>query len=178
MTVVDHQGSNPWRAADHSVKLLQHPRFPHRVQDPVEERMQHLGRNRVEHLAHLIVAGDSGDAEEALGVVATALLPHRLLVGYKGRRLGEEDREGAPAEVLHGVRFVGATTPVRQLGQFLAQVIEPPVEERSVHEQRRWRQGRPSGRTNTSLAVVKAVWDGPLRPRPVVRPTGSQPAAR
>ena len=42
---------------------------------------------------------------------------HRLLVGQKGGRLGEEDREGAQAEILHRVGAVLARAPVVQAGQ-------------------------------------------------------------
>jgi hypothetical protein len=88
---------------------------------------------------------------------------HRLLMGQKGGRLGEQDGEGAQGEVLHRVGRVGPATSIRQRGQLLAQGVEPPIEERTVRGQRRRRQFRPSGRTNTSLMVVEAESDGPLR---------------
>jgi hypothetical protein len=92
---------------------VQESEFAQGVVEVVEHRMEGLGRDRVEHLTDLIVAGDGGEAEEAAGVVAAPDFLHRLLVREKGGRLGEEDREGAQTEVLQGVGEVLALAPIR-----------------------------------------------------------------
>jgi hypothetical protein len=137
-------------------KVPQQSLVPQGIQNLVEERMQRLRRDRIQHLSDLIIAGDRGDAEEALGVIAATRFAHRLLVGEEGRRLGEEHREGAQPEILHRVGAVGTRTAIRQFGQCLAEVIPPPIEEGLVHAQRRWRQSRsrrPRPRARTWLAI-------------------------
>ena len=70
---------------------------------PQAAGLEGLGRDRVEHLAGLIVAGDLLEVEETQGVVMTPRLLHRLLIRQKGGRLGEEDREGAQTKVGHRI---------------------------------------------------------------------------
>src|SRR5882724_8517608 len=77
-----------------AAKGLQNPLFTQRVIKAVIDRVEHLGGNRVEHLAHLIITGNLIDLKEALGVVLAPSLLHGLLMSQEGGRLGEENGEG------------------------------------------------------------------------------------
>jgi len=126
--------SNERRVVD-AAESLQDPRCTQGVVDPIIHRIEGLGRDRVEHLADLIVAGDLLEVEETLGVVMTPGLLHRLLMRQEGGRLGEEDREGAQTKVGHRIGGVLAPAPVGQSGEHLAQVADQIVEARAAQAQ-------------------------------------------
>ena len=62
----------------------------------------------------MVVAGNTGDAEQAVSVAGAFSMVQRLLVGKKGGGLGEEDGEGSESGVLDGIRDVLATSSVGQ----------------------------------------------------------------
>jgi hypothetical protein len=57
-------------------------------------REQVIGRDRIEHGADVIVAGDAVDAEQGLAVRAAVAGLELALMIQEGRALGEEHREG------------------------------------------------------------------------------------
>ena len=87
------------------------------LQDLIIAGKELFGRDRIEHLPDVIVAGDLLDVEQALGVALPLGLLHGLLVGQEGGTLGEEDREGAQANVFHGIGCVVARAPVGKAAQ-------------------------------------------------------------
>lgn len=115
-----------------TAQSLQNPRCAQGVVDPIIHRIEGLGRDGVEHLANLIVAGDRLEVEETLGVVMTPRLLHRLLIRQEGGRLSEEDREAAQTKVGHRIGDVLAPAPVGQSGEHLAQVADQIVEARAA----------------------------------------------
>jgi hypothetical protein len=169
--------SNERRVVD-AAESLQDPRCAQGVVDPIIHRIEGLGRDRVEHLADLIVAGDLLEVEETLGVVVTPRLLHRFLMRQQGGRLGEEDREGAQTKIGHRIGGVLAPAPVGQSGEHLAQVADQIVEPRAAHAQSLPRKSALNGWRWISLTGPCGARPGPLRPRPVVTPTAIQPAAR
>ena len=73
------------------------------VGDGGEHREEAVGRHTVQERADLVIAGDLGDAEQAVSVADPFGLAKGLLMGEKGRGLGEEDSEGAKSGVLDGI---------------------------------------------------------------------------
>jgi hypothetical protein len=126
--------SNERRVVD-AAESLQDSRCAQGVVDPIIHRIEGLGRDRVEHLAGLIVAGNLLEVEETLGVVMTPRLLHRLLMSQEGGRLGEEDREGAQTKVGHQIGGVLTPAPVGQSGEHRAQVADQIVEARAAQAQ-------------------------------------------
>ncbi len=156
----------------------QDPLAAQSVVNLVIDRIEGLGRDRIEHLTDLVVARDLADDKEAGGVVLSSGLLQRLLMGQEGGGLGEEDREGAQPEIGHRVGEVLALAPIRQTGQDLAPAADQIVEAGSLHATSRWRKSTPNGLRKTSLIGPWAARPGALRPRPVVVPTQIHPAAR
>ena len=120
------------------------------------QTLQHLiiagkeffGRHRIEHLPDVIVTRDLLQMEQALGIALTLGLLQGLLMGQKGGTLGEEDRKGAQAHVLHGIFEVVARAPVGKSAQNPAQmqqVLVPGCEDFGAHALNRWRTSARSG---------------------------------
>ena len=58
-----------------------------------------LGRDRIQEIANLWIAGYMGDAEETLGIVLPLAALHIALVGQKRGRLHEEDGKGPQGRI-------------------------------------------------------------------------------
>src|SRR4051794_12119268 len=86
-------------------------RDPARAFEPrnrlAESREEVIGRDRIEHVADVIVAGNAGDAEQGLAVRAAVAGLELALMIEEGGALGEEHREGGQAGVGHGIMTVG-----------------------------------------------------------------------
>lgn len=161
-----------------TAEALDNPMLAQAVVDLVIHWKERLGRDRIEHWANLIIAGNLVDVKETLGVVFPPGGLHRFLMSEEGGGLGEEDREGAQTEIRHRVGEVFALAPIRQARQDFAQTAHQIVEAGSLHAPSRWPKSAHNGLRNTSLSGPCGASPGALRPRPVVRPTGIQPAAR
>ena len=140
-----------------------------------EER---FGGNRIERLANVVVGGDLLDGKKTVRIVPSFGLLHGPLKGEEGRRLGKEDREGAGADVLHGVLGVVAGAAIRQRAQDLAQMADEAMPRLDTHEASLRCPSALSGFRYTSLMGTFKVKAASLRLRPVVAPTRNHPAAR
>ena len=114
------------------------------------QTLQHLiiagkeffGRDRVEHLPDVVVTRDLLQMEQALGIALTLGLLQGLLMGQEGGTLGEENRKGTQADVLHGILEVAARAPVGKAAQNpaqLQQVLVPGFEGVGTHALNLWR---------------------------------------
>ena len=146
--------------------------------DSIKNRKEGRGRDRIEHRPDLVVRGDLANCKEAGGVVLRAGQLHRFLMGEERGGLGEKDREGTQPKILHRVGAVLAFASIRQTGQDLAQATDQILEADSFHALSWRRKSTLKGWSRTSFSGPCGPCPGELRPRPVVRPTGIQPAAR
>ncbi len=74
--------------------------------------------------------------EQTLGIASALGLLHGLLVGQEGGALGEEDRKGRQAKVLHGILGILAGAEVGKASHDLAQVgqvLLPGLEDLRLH---------------------------------------------
>jgi hypothetical protein len=93
-----------------------------------EYRMQQCGRDRVEHVADVVVAGDFGDAEQTGAVGAAMAFLELPLMRQERRALHEEHRKGRHSDVSHAVGRVDTTALVREPVQAAAQRSEQGIE--------------------------------------------------
>ena len=110
------------RGVRHGAKGFPESLLTQRLENVIIKREEFFRRDWIEHWAEGIVGGDLLDLKEAWGVARSLGLLHRFLIGEEGRRLGKKDREGAQAEVLHGVVGVVAGAPIGPGGEDLAQL--------------------------------------------------------
>jgi len=119
-----------------------HPDGPHGLQQPllieglvkiIEQTVEVMGFDRVEHLADVIVGGDALDLEKGTGVIAAAgPLPVPLEAQERGA-LGEEDRESRQGEVGHVEEEIVAGAPIGQLCGDRAQPFDEVTEAARIH---------------------------------------------
>ena len=116
--------------------LLQQPRLIKGLKQILEETEQLTGRNRIEHLADVIVARDACDLKERARIVAAAFLFHGLLETQERRALREEDCEGRQGEVGHGEAGIIARAPIRQIGGDRAEAFDEVIQAVRIHAPR------------------------------------------
>src|SRR6476469_2183360 len=80
----------------------------------VEHGKEVIGRDRVEHGADVVVGRDTAHAEQRLAVRAPVAGLEPALKVQERRALDEEQREGAHADVGHGVAYVRSRALVRE----------------------------------------------------------------
>src|SRR5215203_6006829 len=103
------------------------------MRDNVPEQAEEvLRRHRIEQGADVAVGGDLLDAEQGLAVRAAVPLGELALVGQEGGALYDEHREGAQANVGHGVARIRPGAAVRQRRAAAAQAADQGVE--NLHE--------------------------------------------
>ncbi|HEV7880541.1 hypothetical protein [Bradyrhizobium sp.] len=86
-----------------------------------EQRMQQHRRDRVEHVANMVVTRDFGDAKQT-GAVGAAMAFFELpLMRQERRALHEEHGKGRHSDVAHAVGRVDAAALVREPVQAAAQ---------------------------------------------------------
>ena len=106
---------------------------------------ERFGRNRIEGLADVVIAGDVLDLKKALHIALPFSLLQGPLKGQEGRRLGKENREGAGGNVLHAIASVIAGAAVGQSAEDPAQVTDEAVPRFGTHEASLRRKSATSG---------------------------------
>ena len=100
---------------------LPHGRLGQQRLHAFETGLQKRGVGLVQHVADIIVGGNSADAEQGLGVGAALALLQRALKGQKRRTLHEKHRESRKAEVRD---LDIAATPLSRVGKSRANGLQ------------------------------------------------------
>jgi len=117
----------------HRAHLFQQTRLIEGVVQFIKQAEEVMGRDRVERLADVIVAGNLFDLKERPGVVASASLFHRALIAQERRALGEEHRKSRQSNVGHAIAGIVTGAPVRQSGGDGTQAFDEMIEDARVH---------------------------------------------
>ena len=87
----------------------------------MKDRIKNRRRHRIQGISDMSISGNILDCKQCTGIVNAVPKLHHALVGKKGGRLGEKDRECSSANIHHRIRGILSDSLVREVFDCLSQ---------------------------------------------------------